>query len=441
MSFSTQNFTGSVSGAQASRSTTGTFSASVTGNADGTLSGTWTFNGTYADTNPAVGISGSKTLTGTFVSGTLPANGPWTVTMGGSGISEVANLTYSNGQYSLSITNFDYEVAYTVNTGYDTEYTYYDKFTFNVLQSVSGAAPTTGTATVTGTEGPDDLIGGTSDDLITGLGSNDTLTGSSGNDTLSGGVGDDTMDGGTGTDVAVFAATRGTFTIVGSGGEYHVNHVPGAQGEDLVTNFERLQFTDRSVNLTVGATAHTITSAQLNSIIELYIAYIARVPDADGMAYWIGQLKAGQTLGQIGESFYSAAVQFSSITGYSASMTNGDFVTLVYRNVLGRDTPDAEGLAYWSGALAGGTETRGTLVSSMLTSAHSFKGRSDFGYVADLLDNKIAVGKTFAINQGLVYNTSEDSITQGMAIAAAVTPTSTNAAVQLIGVFDGFSLY
>ena len=40
---------------------------------------------------------------------------------------------------------------------------------------------------------------------------------------------------------------------------------------------------------------------------------------------------------------------------------------------------------------------------------------------------------------GLVYNSSEDSITHGMAIAAAVTPTSTDAVVALIGVNDGFS--
>jgi hypothetical protein len=38
-------------------------------------------------------------------------------------------------------------------------------------------------------------------------------------------------------------------------------------------------------------------------------------------------------------------------------MTNADFVTLVYSNVLGRGSPDAGGLAFWSNALASGSAT------------------------------------------------------------------------------------
>jgi hypothetical protein len=158
------------------------------------------------------------------------------------------------------------------------------------------------------------------------------------------------------------------------------------------------------------------------------------------MAFWIGQLEAGQSLAQIGDSFYAAALQFPALTGYSQSMSHSDFVTRVYSNVLGRSVPDAEGLAFWSGALANGTQTRSNLVASMLDSAHTFKGDPQYGYVADLLDNKIAVGKLFAITNGLVYNTPEDSISQGMAIAAAVTPSSTAAAVQLMGVTDALAL-
>ena len=41
-------------------------------------------------------------------------------------------------------------------------------------------------------------------------------------------------------------------------------------------------------------------------------------------------------------------------------------------------------------------------------------------WVADLLDNKIAVSQQFAIDWGLNYNTPENSISNGMAIAAAI---------------------
>ena len=48
------------------------------------------------------------------------------------------------------------------------------------------------------------------------------------------------------------------------------------------------------------------------------------------------------------DSFYTAALQFSDLTGYSAGMTNEDFVQVIYKNVLGRTSVDTGGLKYWS---------------------------------------------------------------------------------------------
>jgi len=55
--------------------------------------------------------------------------------------------------------------------------------------------------------------------------------------------------------------------------------------------------------------------------------------------------------------------------------------------------------------------------------------------VADLLDNKIAVANQIAIAWGLTNNS--DAYTKGVAIAAAITPTDTEAAIALIGVAAG----
>jgi hypothetical protein len=172
----------------------------------------------------------------------------------------------------------------------------------------------------------------------------------------------------------------------------------------------------------------------LKSIVELYVAFFNRIPDSDGIAFWVGQASNGNSIPTIANAFYGAAVQYSSLTGYSASMSNGDFVNVIYHNVLGRTSADADGLAYWSGALADGSQTRGTLVQSILTSAHSFKGNATWGWVADLLDNKYAVGKLFSVDMGLSFNTPQESITQGMLIAHSVTPTDTATAISLIGV-------
>jgi hypothetical protein len=140
---------------------------------------------------------------------------------------------------------------------------------------------------------------------------------------------------------------------------------------------------------------------------ELYVAFFNRVPDADGLEYWIGQLAGGQSLNHIADSFYSAGLAYSAERGFSASMTDADFVRVIYKNVLGRagtTAPPDEDVAYWANNLATGFNTRGTLIDTMLGSAHTFKGNASWGWVPDLLDNKIAVAKTFAIDWGLNYN-------------------------------------
>lgn len=256
-----------------------------------------------------------------------------------------------------------------------------------------------------------------------------------GNDTITGGAGNDTLNGNTGNDTSVYTGTRASFTLATSGNNLIVTDLTGAEGVDTLVNIERLRFADVSVNLQVKGIAAAAPLADVQRISELYVAFFNRIPDADGLSYWIGQKSAGQSISQIADTFYNAGVQYSSLTGFTATMSNADFVNIIYKNVLGRkDGADAGGLAYWTGKLADGSATRGALVSTILDSAHSYKGDATYGYVADLLDNKNLVAKTFAIDLGLNYNTSDASITNGMAIAAAVTPTSTAAAISLIGV-------
>jgi hypothetical protein len=281
-------------------------------------------------------------------------------------------------------------------------------------------------------------------DLVKGSDAAELIGGLAGNDTLQGGGGNDTMDGGAGMDTALYSGVRNSFSISKASGGYTVadNSKGGTQGSDSLIGMEKIQFSDCTVDLSIGDNSKTIASTDLKTQEELYVAFFNRVPDAGGLGYWIDQFKGGQSINQIAEAFYSAGVQYSSLTGFSATMSNADFVNVVYKNVLGRsEGADAEGLAYWSGALANGSATHGSLVSSILGSAHTFKGDAKWGWVADLLDNKVAVADYFAVRQGLGYNTGAESISKGMTIAAAVTPTDTTAAVDLIGVTDiGFSL-
>lgn len=272
-----------------------------------------------------------------------------------------------------------------------------------------------------GTNLDDRIIGNAADNLIYGLDGNDYI------------------DGGPGFDTVRFAGRRSDYSVYVSAfsGKLIVSAGDGASGTDTLTGIEKLVFADMSVKPDMAAVAKTISSADLKVLQELYVGFFNRVPDAEGLSYWIGQRAAGVSVQQIGDTFYGAAVQYSALTGYSATMSNADFIRIVYKNVLGRSSVDQGGLDYWTGELAAGRATRGYLVATILSAAHTFKGTADYGWVADLLDNKLAVATEFAISQGLSYNTSESSIINGMAIAAAVTPTDTGAALALIGIADG----
>ena len=132
-----------------------------------------------------------------------------------------------------------------------------------------------------------------------------------------------------------------------------------------------------TVNLQVQSIAAATPLADVQRISELYVAFFNRTPDADGLAYWMTQKNSGQSISQISESFYNvgASPDFASLTGFSSSMTNEDFINVFYKNVLGRpEGADTGGLNYWNGKLSSGESTRSSLANDILSSAHAFKG-------------------------------------------------------------------
>nr|WP_315477415.1 DUF1800 family protein [uncultured Undibacterium sp.] len=197
---------------------------------------------------------------------------------------------------------------------------------------------------------------------------------------------------------------------------------------NLSNNIKLLVFSDVSINLEIGIKSKEISSEALDSIIELYIAYFNRVPDANGLAYWVAEYKNGMSLDKIGDSFYAAALQYSNYTGYSPTANNAEFTTIAYRNILSRSPPDKAGLDYWTERLNAGTETRGNLIRVFLAAAHGYKGDQNYGWVAQLLDNKVAVAKEFALNQGITYLNYTDTILKCIYLLESVTPTDTSIA-------------
>ncbi len=93
------------------------------------------------------------------------------------------------------------------------------------------------------------------------------------------------------------------------------------------------------------------------AVFRLYRAYFGRQPDVPGALYWVEQHDRCLSLTAISDLF-AASAEFERRYG---SLDDTAFVTLVYRNLLGR-LPDKTGQAYWLDLLQSGGATRGGVV-------------------------------------------------------------------------------
>lgn len=232
---------------------------------------------------------------------------------------------------------------------------------------------------------------------------------------------------------------RSRYQITQSADGVQVWDVQGVEPVRFFAMPSKIVFSDQSVNLQVAVLARQISEAQLQSLIELYIAFFNRIPDADGIAYWIAELKRGVSLAQIADHFYNAGRLYPELTGYSANMSDVDFVRIVYKNVLGRTgstAPNATELNYWANEIQSGRFSRATLINAMLVSARSFANDVSYGWVTALLNHKLSVARRLAVEQGISYLTADDNIGRGMAVVAAISATDVSAAYAVAAMPD-----
>ena len=103
-------------------------------------------------------------------------------------------------------------------------------------------------------------------------------------------------------------------------------------------------------------------------IAEIYIAAFGRVSEPAGLAYWTDlYVNKGVTLASIATGFTTTA---EYIGKYPTFMTNTEYVSAIYTNVFGRAADDA-GLKFWVATLDNKQLTRGTIMQTMLDSAHA----------------------------------------------------------------------
>lgn len=155
----------------------------------------------------------------------------------------------------------------------------------------------------------------------------------------------------------------------------------------------------------------TVTANQVQA---LYIGYLGRAADKDGLDFWtnaistnvstIDSVALGFTLSQEYQSLYSG-------------LTTSQLVSAVYQNVLGR-TADAEGLEFWVSEVNKGAATADTLVLKMINS---------LGAVDQLtLDNRVTSGNAYTASAAANgnYNTTDAAAAVGIAPQGLVTLTN-----------------
>ncbi|WP_413678127.1 DUF4214 domain-containing protein [Prochlorococcus sp. MIT 0916] len=130
-------------------------------------------------------------------------------------------------------------------------------------------------------------------------------------------------------------------------------------GYDEITGVNTMSFEDKEVNLIddIKETFDQVTGLATDSgrMFRLYNAAFARFPDADGLRYWIGKYSSGENDSRAVSQSFLASNEFAE--RYGENITDEQYVTTLYQNVLGR-APDTSGLNYWLGQLSSGAETR-----------------------------------------------------------------------------------
>ena len=116
-------------------------------------------------------------------------------------------------------------------------------------------------------------------------------------------------------------------------------------------------FRDISAIVDIKGTFDQVTGLNTDSgrMFRLYNASFKRLPDADGLKYWIDQFSSGKNTRRVVAQSFLGSAEFTE--KYGSNVSDETYVNNLYKNVLGREA-DTEGLNYWVGNLNSGLETR-----------------------------------------------------------------------------------
>ena len=245
-----------------------------------------------------------------------------------------------------------------------------------------------GDDTVDAGPGDDDVSGSDGNDTLFGGEGVDTLAGNAGDDRIEGGPGDDRIAGGTGSDTAIFSGLLGDYEI-GTGLSDDRATVSGADGTDVLTEVEILQFDDRFHFFSDPDREGTLTIGEARTVAYLYEAGLDRdgAIDLPGLNFWIDAREAGLSEEDVAFEFLASG-EFETAFGDAldpadpAYLSDGALVGRLYENVLEREGDEA-GVAFWTDQLADGNISRGELLLAFAESPENMAGSA---YVETLVE-------------------------------------------------------
>jgi len=135
--------------------------------------------------------------------------------------------------------------------------------------------------------------------------------------------------------------------------------------------------------------------ATASDLQQLYVGYFGRAADQEGLNFWLEAINNG---GLSLDNVHASFVQSVEYAALYDSLSNSDLVTQVYLNVLGRAV-EAEGLAFWAGALDAGTITQDQLIEGLLSGLSA----ND----ALIVQNKVTVANYYTTQVGAAYGEAD----------------------------------
>jgi hypothetical protein len=141
----------------------------------------------------------------------------------------------------------------------------------------------------------------------------------------------------------LFTGARADFSLAFHNGYVTVTSKSGPPTTATVVNVETLQFSDGSVAVQ--------NSADMGTLAGIYQTVLGRQADISGIEFWANGHQAGASWGAIALGIIGSTERTAGHDGFTG--VAGHDLTLLYTALFNR-APDAEGLAFWTDAMAHG---------------------------------------------------------------------------------------